>query len=295
MNLFSLLSTNRRRTVGRSKKLSPAWEYRTQGVIWRLLPADAGYLVGEDRDHEKRTVSFFCIDEQSGKTLWKDLQLSEPWWISIEAVHRNVVFLHEFVRPDFPDHQKIIAVELESGKTLWRNEDYKFMFAHQECVYAMKEMFESIAVYELELHTGEILRDLKEQPDYVRVLRKTATAQNLSTAEYPGPLSSDQSEHQQDFAKQVDMNKLRGEIEFIDVDPYLVFGFYQNTAANPVDQELDQHLKVVEKNSGAVVFSDVMTRKGRMPVPDLFFVRNNVLFFVKNQTLLKAVKLHSSS
>jgi hypothetical protein len=282
MNLFFLFG---------SKKLAPLWEYHTHGVIWRLLPAEGEFIVGEDRDHEKRTVSFFCLDEQTGKTHWSNVQFTEPWWISIETVHQNVVFLHEFVRPDFPDHQKIIAVDLSSGKTLWRNEDYKFMFAHENCVYAMKEMFESIAVYELELRSGEILRDLKDQPDYVKVLRETAASQQSATAEYPNPLLPGQSEYRQVFAKHIEMNKLLGEIEFIDADPYIVFGHYENTSTNPLEQVLDQHLTIIEQESGSTVFSDVISRKAKMPVPDLFFVRNNILFYVKNQNRLRAVKL----
>lgn len=289
MNLFSFLSTDRRRSVGRSRNLTPAWEYRTRGIIWRLLFAEPGFIVGEDRDHEKRTVSFFCVDAQSGRALWNNRQFNELWWISIEAVYGNVVFLHEFLRPDFPDHHKIIAVDLATGKELWRNEDYKFLFAHQDCVYAMKEMFEFLAVHELDLHSGEILRNLTDQSDYVKVLRETAEAQRTASVEYPSPF--DQGTNRQAVMTHIDSAKLRGEIEAIETATNLIFGFYQNVSKNPVEQELDQHLKILEKENGKLVFSDVITQKGKMPVPDLFFVHNHTLFYVKNQNTLKAVNL----
>lgn len=282
MKLFSIL---------RSKSIHPTWEYRARGVIWRLLPADEGLFVGEDRDHEKRTVSFFCLDEHSGKPLWNNRQFGEQWWISVETVHRNVVFLHEFVRPDFPDHQKIIAVDISTGTVLWRNEEYKFLFAHQDCVYAMKELFETIAVCELDLRTGEILRDLKDQPDYVKVLRDTAESQKTPSIHYPEPFTERTYEHGRVISSLIDINRLRGEIEIIETTRHLIFGFYQNASRNPLEQELDQHLKIIEKENGEIVFSDVIMQKGKMPVPDMFFVHGSLLFYVKNQNTLRAISL----
>jgi len=202
------------------------------------------------------------------------------------------MFLHEFMRPDFPDHRKIIAVDLATGRELWRNEEYKFMFAYKDCVYAKKEMFESVAVNELDLHSGEIVRNLTDQSDYVKVLRETAEAQRPTSVEYPRPL--DQGTHREAVMMHIDTRTLAGDIEVIDTDTHLIVGFYQSVGRNPAEPELDQHLKILEKENGSIVFSDVIMQKGKMPVPDLFFVHNHVLFYVKNQNTLRAVNVKSA-
>lgn len=264
-------------------------------MIWRLLPAAGGNLVGEDRDHTKRTVTFFCLDERSGIPRWKDIGFPELWWIGIEAVYNNVIFLHEFARPDLPDHKKITAVDLQSGHLLWSNEELKFLFAHEECVYASKETFETSLALELDMITGVVLREFKDQMDYINVLRDTAASRQISDVEFPRPLTSqDASAHQLDqkIARHIPSDRLRGEIELLEKDDFHVIGYYENISANPFEQELDQHLKIIDAESGALLFRDVLAQKAKTPVPDLFFIRDDILFYIKNRNLLRAVKLN---
>ena len=281
MNLFSIL---------RSKKLVPSWEYKTRGVVWRLLPAPGGFLVGEDRDHASRSVTFFCLEEKTGNVRWKDVGFKEPWWIGIETIHKNIVLLHEFARPDLPEHKKIIAVDIDSARKLWRNEELKFLFAHEECVYASKEMFETSLVFELDLLTGAVLREFRDQLEYIHVLRDTAASKQNNDVEFPHPTPG-QNDLDKRISRHIPSDKLRGEVEILEKDAYAVVGYYENTSPSPFEQELDQHLKVVDTDSGSLLFSDILAQKAKTPVPDLFFARGDFLFYIKNKNLLRAVKL----
>ncbi len=107
----------------KSKKLEPAWEYKTKGILWRLLPSRDGYIVLEDRDVETKTVSFACIRASSGEICWDDVQFDERWWVNVEAIHEDVVLFHEYATPDMPDHKKITVVDLNNGRTLWSNDE----------------------------------------------------------------------------------------------------------------------------------------------------------------------------
>ena len=91
-----LFSTKKKETI------APIWEFTARGIIWRLLLSENGFFVGEERNLESKTVSFFCLDQRSGSPLWNDRTFPEHWWISLEATHKNIVFIHEFVSPDMP-------------------------------------------------------------------------------------------------------------------------------------------------------------------------------------------------
>src|SRR3989304_2231091 len=113
MKLFSLFKAG---------KIRPAWQYKTDGQLWRILFSESARIVGEDRNEEKKEVTFFCLDEMSGEVLWNRVRLKEHWWIGIETLYDGIVYLHEYVKPDLPQHHKIIALDLESGERPWRDD-----------------------------------------------------------------------------------------------------------------------------------------------------------------------------
>ena len=284
MGIFNLLT----------KKLSPSWEYRTKGLLWRLFPGP-GYFVGEDRpadrqagDNDTRRVSFFCIEDQTGNVRWRDVHFDEPWWIGIEAAHQDVVFLHEFARPDMPEHKKVIALDGTSGRTLWMNDQYRFMFVHEESVYASKDLFEGRLFVELDLRTGEFVRELKDQPEYINVLRETAAAKNVSDVEFPASFSAQPEE----FAGNMSIAKLlaspqrRGDIEVLAKGPLAIVGHYRTAG-----DHLEQHLQVIDAEGNSVVYEDILARDAKAPVADTFFVRNDMLMYVKEKNTLTAVRL----
>src|SRR5258705_3352973 len=148
------------RGSSRGKHLAPAWEFHVRGIIWRLLVSGKGQFVGEERNINERSVSFFCIDSESGTPLWRDLRLAEPWWIGIEALHDDLVLLHEFAMPDFPDHKKIHALDLSSGKLLWSNEEVTYLFSHGNAIYAAKDLNDVRTYLELDSMSGKERREL---------------------------------------------------------------------------------------------------------------------------------------
>jgi len=288
MGIFSNLLT---------KKLTPSWEYRTEGLLWRLLPG-AGFLVGEDRpidrqavDNKTRRVSFFCIEQETGNVRWKDIGFDEAWWIGIEAIHRDVVLLHEFARPDMPDHKKVIALDAASGRTLWSNDQYRFMFVHDDSVYVSKDLFEGRLYVELDLRTGEFVREFKDQPDYINVLRETAAARTVSDVEFPKTLSAEHEElaANKTIARLLASLQRYGDIEILVKERYAIVGHYR--AAGSAQENLEQYLQVIDTEANSVVFEDMLARDAKAPVSDTFFARDDMLMYVKEKNTLTAVRL----
>src|ERR1043165_73152 len=177
---------------GSKNKLRPAWNFVANGVIWRLLISQNGYLVGEDRNKESKMVTFFCIHLESGEVLWQGKLFDEDWWMGLEARHNDIVFMHEFATPDLPEHKKIPAVDMMTGRPLWTNEQSKFLFAHEDRVYTVKDGFETRTFIELDLRTGKEMREVdtavvnelrnSARPDHPVQLPVTVESVNVTVA-----------------------------------------------------------------------------------------------------------------
>ena len=283
--------------LSRERYLKPSWKYRTEGTLWRLLPAAHGLLVGEDRDRASKTTSFFCLAETSGKPKWERIRFPEDWWIGLETVHRDVLFLHEYVRPDLPTHGKIIAVDLASGRMLWSNGELRFQFAQEDWVYACKDNYKSRQYFRLDLYTGMVLRDDGVQTDYATRIRADTASHESDDAKYPQPTDVSIPERHSlphSFVQTLTSQRISA-IELLEEPPYLIVGYYAARKTSLADTELDQHLKVFDTVRGKLAYEDVMARSVKSPAPGLFFSRHGYLFYIKDNNTLVGVRLDRSN
>lgn len=282
----------------RSKKLGPAWHYSAEGVLWRILFSTTGKIVGEVRKEEEKQASFFCLDERTGSVLWEGLQIEEPWWVGIDALHFDTAFLHEFEKPDLPEHKKIRAVDLGTGRELWRNDDLTFWFAFQNRVYAYKNRFDRRAGYVLDASSGELLESHEEGVESLSSVR--------SLVQHEGEQEGFRFPHVYDGAsEEPQVNSLiraatknrsvSGNIEYLKAGEYLLMNYYTPGRLSVPDMPLlENRLHVFEYPAGKPVFSDVLADNATAPTPDSFFVKDNILFFVKDRHLLTAIRLTKS-
>ena len=275
------------------KSLKPAWDYGAKGILWRLLPTENGYFVGEDRDAEAKAASFFCLEAHTGIVCWEGIQFDEKWWIGMEAVHKDVLILHEYAAPDMPDHKKILAVDMLTGKLLWRNDDVKFHLAYDDRVYAIGDEHTRRAFFGVDLHTGEVVGEV--DAPYLNVLKETMVSREVGLVEFPKSF---------EFAK--DNNSILGRrilsatagsenldrAEYITKNGIYIVGYYENLSANPADQLLRQHLAILDEDTSRIIYRDIMSVQSSTRVPDLFFGRGDFVYYIKDKKLLKAVKLH---
>ena len=107
----------------KGRKYTPAWKYRTKGILWRVGPVGPASLAGEVRDPERKEVRFFCLDRLTGRVRWEGKQFGDPWWVGIECGIENVLLLHGYAHPDMPGHRGLIAVDTFTGDVLWSNQE----------------------------------------------------------------------------------------------------------------------------------------------------------------------------
>jgi len=286
MNLLSFL---------RSDRLTSDWSYAANGVVWRLLFTGKGRIVGECRDPEKKTASFFCLDEGSGKPLWQDLKLEESWWVGMEAVHGDTLLLHGFASPDMPEHRGIRAIDVETGALRWRNDQATYWFGVGDRLFAYRDLFERRVGYEIDLGTGEVKttydQSLQELHDIRRDAAEAEIAPEMTLPEIV-------SEGAVEPALLAFVNRLTkgkgivGNTEYLLENGILAFNYHVRSPGAATQTPLyENHLFVYRYPEGTRLFSDVAARALKAQVPDAFFVRKGRLFFVKDQKTLNAIRL----
>jgi len=282
--------------IFRQKKIRPAWEFKAKGFLWRIVFSGDGRIVGEDRDQTAKSVSFFCLDEITGRVLWSGLEFSEKWWIGIEAIDGGIVFFHEYVKPDLPQHFKILAVDVETGKLLWRNDELQPFHIAKGKVFAVKDLFEKRIYYQLNTATGEVEKEFSEQDENIGLISKGRERGDGATI-FPEILSGDVEGYDRlaDVIRpHCDRSRVEGNVEFILHGDLLIFNYHETAKSRIGDERLlKNHLKVVRLNRKHLLYSDLITENAHAPVPDSFFLKGGQLFFVKERNRLVAIRLEA--
>ena len=149
-------------------RLKPAWVFESDKKVWRILPA-AGMLVVELRDTEKKLTEFVGIELSSGSTLWKNDQMEDKWWTTLNVIYKDTVLLQQFARPDMPTPGKVFVLDLQSGELLWQNQDVSFLTASGDALYCSRKTFTSEEIVGLDFRTGaelEIFQGELPKSDY---------------------------------------------------------------------------------------------------------------------------------
>lgn len=286
MNIFSFFSSSRR---------SPQWKYAATGHIWRVLFSETGRVIGECRQQEEKLASFFCLHEETGEPLWENVRLSEPWWVGIEAIHRHYLVLHEFLKPDLPEHQRMRVIDIESGAIKWKNDNLTFWFAYGDRLYAYRDLFERRVAYALDLSSGDTVASYEEGLEELQSLRRLAAGEQ-SGGEYVFPEILDERNVGPDIErlirKETRGKTIAGNIEMIHERDLLLFNYHAQTPRSQPDAPvLENHFAMYRVAEGDKIFSEVLAEGVRAPTPDSFFLKNQTVYFIKNQQVLTALRL----
>jgi len=281
MRLFALL---------KQRKLRPTWKYKSHGIIWRVVPTEFEQLVGEQRDIEKKEVSFFCVGQRTGEVAWENKTYGEQWWMGIEAVHKDILLLHRFATPDMPQHKGITAVDLSTGKQLWSHGDLKFATVQNATVVASKDSFEGSKLVEVHYRTGEPVHSVNEVDAMAGMPGKTGAMNPENEMRFPIPEETPSDSVQQ----HCETREKVGPVEVLETNELVIFNYHRHAPGRDRDHmRVDNILRVLEKESGSVIYADTLNTGAPGIVPDSFFVLRDTLYYVKDRNTLTAVRLTS--
>jgi hypothetical protein len=283
----------------KEKRLKPVWNFDAGTLIWRIFFTSNNLMIGETRNQETKSTSFFCVDLHSGKPLWRNVGFDEPWWIGIEAVYKKWMILHGFVRPDIPEHRGVRVIDVESGKLLWRNDDLTFWFLDNEKLYAHKYLFEKHIGSELDIKTGILINEYSDNLDTLQELRQKVMQNEFSCQQdviFPEVFNENEAESVIRTAVQriTEGKALEDWIEYLSHRGILIVSHYHQTKNQTESSLLNNILSVYDVKSEKTLYSEIITTDAKTPSPDSFFIKNDLVLFIKQQTIVTALQAWKS-
>lgn len=264
-------------------KIVKQYLYNNNRQIWRIIPAGSRVII-EERSAENKEVFFNCIDILSGKEIFSDIQLTEKYWIGIEAVEEDFIFFHKFPKPDMPKHKSIIVFDIPSASVLWQNDELAFLFYYNGGVVGYKELFESREYYLLNALNGEVISELGNEHEKIFELRENAVEDYYAEG-YLFPV-----EFRRDISPETDYEKYlkmhlqksagKGSINYIIFNDLLMYNYHEAGREN----KFNNIFYAVDLDSAKVIMKETLNKQIENLMPDSFFVRENLLFLLFDKT-----------
>lgn len=262
------------------RQLQPAWSHSAPHTLWRVIFSHSGSIVCEERNTDEKIVTFSCIDARSGQLYWSNRNFGEQWWIGIEGITNDRLYMHGFRKPDMPEHLGIICADLRSGEILWKNMNCSFLTIHNTDLYGFKDLFERRLYYNMDQQTGSMIEELQTLPASVEEniqLEKTDFT-------FPQPMMHEQNEMLRGIVS--DTARVQ-RAEFVQTEKFQIVNFY--THHSDPSLGLKNTLSIIDSAIKKKVYSDVLNESTPYPVPDSFFMDGNRLYYIRERRSLVAV------
>ena len=238
-----------------SRTLRPSWEFTPGTPIWRLHPPVEGRIIGEVRDPEGKRAMFFALDAATGKCLWRDKTLHDPWWVAIERVTGDKLLLHGYVAPDFPVLHGITVVDIPTGAVVWSDPEWSGDEA-------------ALAAAGIELHPAHA----GEEPVFpVSADPHDPGVQSMLAAAGWAPGTID------------------GPVEFAEQRGRIVAAAHVGTGTGQ-DVQLTHRLVVLDPGPRRVLFAVTLVAAAKGVAPDAFFLSGGILYYIRERTTLCALR-----
>lgn len=100
-------------------KLEFHFSHTFSGPVWNmLLVPEKSILVLEVRNDESRQVSFSALEFVKNQFLWRNVTVSEPWWVNLCKSRGNTVILSKFDNTNNPDSVSYISLDLQTAAVI---------------------------------------------------------------------------------------------------------------------------------------------------------------------------------
>jgi hypothetical protein len=260
------------------------WEYTARGFLWRVCPAPGARLIGEERDIERKQVSYFCLSLSSGAPLWNDRNFGESWWIGIDIVFHDVLVLHRFTSPDIPEPMGITVVDLETGDVMWEKSDAVFAGVSGDNLVIRPKGRGPVDAALVDRRSGETL--LPEEPSRdVSTMRREEWER-----EWMFPAVLPEEDPLQEIVK---LRGAAGEVlrSCITTKRLTVVGYHVRSSGSQEEPVYSSMIALVDTASRRIERELRMERDVRRPMPDTFLVRGDMLYCIRDRRILAGVPL----
>jgi hypothetical protein len=258
------------------------------------VPAGNGRIIGEARTEDRKQVRFFCLEERTGKSLWVEKDFGLGWWCGIEGISSTVVFLHGFASPDLPVHRSVYAVDIETGAMLWSAGELRFTFALPDAVYAQEDTPGGRLLREYDPRTGVPRRSWKEGDDLPAVPEGGTGTVEQGGPVFPVPLAQLKPEYPEleQLVESACASIGPGAAAEVLVERNLVIvGCTVLAGMDAATRSVSSSIHVIARHGGRLLYKEDISGRAGRHMPDAFFVRNDMLVYIRERTMLTGVDL----
>ena len=271
-----------------TRNLKIRWLYTPGATIWRVHPAVRGRILGEERDLERKQVSFFALDMATGAVLWHRPGVGDPWWVGMNRVAGDLLFVHGFATPDLPVQRGVTVIAAATGEHLWSRTEWSIERVDEASLIVREDRPGGSVLLAVDSTTGSVLNENVASDGNVQLPEDP-----LAAVEFPALLSGAEVQERRSgefVARQWAVDRLAGPIELLE-QPALVLMAANERKGEEAGGRLVHHLRVVKRDTGRVVYRDILAASATGPGMDAFFVQDNALVYVRERRTLCAVSL----
>lgn len=255
--------------------------------IWRIQISSTDKLLIETRDLEQKEVRFSSLNLNTGEEYFKGMQPDEKFWIGIEAVCRDSMFLHYFQRPDMPLHQGISVRSLVTGQMLWENRECRLLFLSPKGAFSQS----GDRLLLLNSCDGSLIKDYgtlsEEELNSLR--NESQNNQDYSDYAYPVDLGSLKDQRIKNWLNNKLINfDIEGEVQVLLVGGYLLSAFHAME-----NEGLAVYFIAFNLENDSEILRERLNKRVNAVASDLFFMKGSVLLLMKEKTELIAFRVLS--
>jgi len=240
------------------------------GDIWRLeIDELTDTILIEVRDNQDKKVSFAAVSLIDGRVLFKDLSVPERWLTGMEAAYDGVLLLHFYQTETGPTHKGLMAIDAQTGKTLWSN--YAVTFDHLSVGGPV--------VYDSRIHPRKLfLTDVKTGAT-VRLYEPSVYKELNSHIVLPAVMTPEDLP-----VKLFPVHPFGNTVHYLDYNNFRIVSLHALKGG-----ELNQVLLIFDEQDK--VYEDLLNAGIQKMQPEAFILYKNSLIYIKNKSELKVLPL----
>ena len=262
----------------------PVFSRTFDGQIWQVLTdAEHDLLVAEIR-HPNRTVSFAALDLQTRQWLWHGFVLPESWWSSAVLLRSGILFVQAFPEGQNPEPRGITALDIRTRRICWADPDARFAQAAGGAEIIVKHTGGSGETHFLrDAKTGETLREISAenwpQPPPLPSVERLRFPVHYPPASPHSASIADFLLHNLGISPQLSF-------DYAETEHCIVISYYLRT-----DGQMQNLLVVFDIISRLPILHETLATRRAGIGRETFFIFNNLLVFVKEQTSIMCYEL----
>ncbi|OFY66756.1 MAG: hypothetical protein A3H98_12130 [Bacteroidetes bacterium RIFCSPLOWO2_02_FULL_36_8] len=255
--------------------------------IWRIVADPSHNLIAfETRNHELRTVKFSAAELTSGKKLWGEVEMEEPWDAGLEDVSHGIVFIHGYLKQGTPEHKGIIALDGKTGKFLWENKEWVLYKKTDQKIICYDAFQESRNYFVAEPGSGLKTSEIRAWETVQSEISVYEQKKN-EPFQFPVLINEDIENvdwnRWQNFIVEVTKRKTVGIIEGMKTSKFRIFSFYSTK-----EGILNNYLLICDLN-GKLLLHELMAEKVPGYGMDTFFSISGKICYVREKRFFKVI------